>query len=171
MGVPHKLRDQITTIYGKKIGEKNDFIVEHALAFLKRFFFDDASITIVLSSDQIYDVVLNYFVDIQRFKERRDMQEEQTSSGKIAAFTAKWLVKFKPLSVVIQPNSQASEATTFIARHINEIFAVSHAERILGKEFPRKLFLELVLDFRQKKFSETQLYMVLEQHIGYYAHN
>jgi hypothetical protein len=171
MGVPTKLRDEVAAIYKEKIAEKNDFITEHAASFLRRFFLDSTTITVALSVDQIHDVVINYFVDIQRFKERRDMEGEQISAGKIAAFTAKWLVKFKPFLVILDTNVAGTEASIFIARHVNEIFAVTHAERILGKDFPRKLFLELVLDFRQKKFSETQLYMVLEQHIGYYAIN
>lgn len=169
MGIPISLREQIRKLYGRKIEEKHDFTVEHAASFLKRFFLPDDQFDIGLSNDQIHDVVLNYFVDIQRFKERRDMGEEQISAGKIASFTAKWLVKFKPLLVIPKNDVAMSIPTQFIARHINEIFAVSHIERIVGKPLPRKLFQELVLEFRQKKFSETQLYMTLERHTDYYA--
>lgn len=172
MGIPRNLYEQIKSVYGKKIEQKTDFTIEHANVFLGTYFpRDEVNIAAVLSCDQLTEVVLNYFVDIQRFKERRGMLDagDQISAGKIAAFTAKWLVKFKPMLVVPLNGHRMSDQTAFIARHINEIFAVSHVERILGKSLPKKLFQELMLEFREKKFSETQLYMTLEHHIGYYA--
>lgn len=169
MGVSNHLKAQVFSKYGTKISAKYDLIYRHIRSFLNEHYPDEDQFTILISGDQISDVVLNYFVDIHRFKERRNMLDEKdrVSSGKIAAFTAKWLVKFKPITI-IQTSPNASNEITIFSRHINEIFATAHAELLIGKDLPKALVRELVFDFRQKKMSETQLYMTLEQCIGFY---
>ena len=147
MGISKKLLDEVKKVYGQKIQDKHKNISVHASEFINKHFPEDSH-QIIISGSQITDVVYNYFVDIHRFKERRgmDVGNAHISDGKIAAFTAKWIVRLRPICV--EP--------------IN-------AEHILGMSFNDRLYRELAFEFRQKKLSETQLYMTFEQASGFYA--
>jgi hypothetical protein len=168
VGISKKLVEEVKSEYKEKLLEKYDYLCINSRELIKQYLPDRDDLIVIISADQMTDVVLNYFVDVHRFKQRRDMTDANKfiSAGKIAAFTVKWIVKLKPLMVQCPNNIDAD--VRFISRYINEIFAVAHAEDILNKKFPDKLIAELVFDFRQKKLSETQLYMTFEQIIGFY---
>lgn len=170
MGISKKLIEEVKATYGTKISEKHDNICVHASEFVKKHFADEAH-QIIISGSQITDVVLNYFVDIHRFKERRGMDDDNSyvSNGKIAAFTAKWIVRLRPICVEPLSETSASPEEKVFAKYVNEIFAIEHAELILNTSLSAKLYRELAFEFRQKKLSETQLYMTLEQASGFYA--
>lgn len=177
MGIPKKLLADITKIYQEKIAEKHESISKHAKLFTQEYFSDlsEDDCLVVISGDRITEIIQNYFVDIHRFKERHDMigDNDWTSNGKIAAFTAKWLVKMKPITIVLS-GTQTIQCR-MLANYINEIFAIEHMSAILNFKSQNNLFKihkklqsELIYDFRQKKFSETQLYMLLEHITGFY---
>lgn len=168
-----RILQQITSAYEQKIPEKHDLIASHMDFFVKNRF-DEANFQVIISGVQIADVVLNYFVDVLRFKERRDMENEEDyiTSGKVAAFTCKWLIKLRPMTV--EPCAEISKLSNQQvgrSRYANELFAIEHAQRIIGIDFSLQLKNELLHEFRQKKFSETQLYMTFEQAMGYYDHS
>lgn len=178
MGIPHKLLTEVLTVYGRKVSEKHELIHEHITRFISEYYsdFSDDSCTIVISGDRITEIINNYFVDIHRFKERHDMvgDDDWTSNGKIAAFTAKWLIKMKPITVIL--TGEHDTQCRMLSNYINEIFAVqhiifllNHKNRVNPVELHKRLKSELVFEFRQKKFSETQLYMLLESATGFYS--
>lgn len=170
MGISRTLLENVNKLYGKKIAEKHENISTHASRFLTSHF-KESDFSMIVSAHQINDVVHNYFVDIQRFKERRDMHVNETyiSNGKVAAFTAKWIMRLRPITVEPLDLARATSRDVFFAKYINEIFAIEHAEHLLEVEVPEKLYKELAYEFRQKKLSETQLYMTFEQLTGFYA--
>lgn len=171
MGVSKHLTKIVLDKYGKKLADKHLLISRHIKKFLNEYYPNDDNFTIIVSGDQISDVVINYFIDIDRFKERRDMlsDSDKVSAGKIAAFTAKWLVKFKPITIIPMDQSKTTRETCVLSRHINEFFAVAHIEFLIEAPLEKTLVRELIFEFRQKKLSETQLYMTLEQCMGFYA--
>lgn len=170
MGISKKLLDEVKKVYGQKIQDKHKNISVHASEFINKHFPEDSH-QIIISGSQITDVVYNYFVDIHRFKERRgmDVDNAHISDGKIAAFTAKWIVRLRPICVEPINTTLANARDIVFSKYVNEIFAVEHAEHILGMSFSDRLYRELAFEFRQKKLSETQLYMTFEQASGFYA--
>ena len=172
MGVSGRLLQDVRSIYGDKVSEKYDLTLSHAEKYIEEFFSDKTNFDIVISANQIAEVIVHYFVDIHRFKERREMvdADDFISAAKIAAFTAKWLIKFKPLTVEIKKQSRAiqTQQTLYFSTYINELFVVEHIQALIGTSVPKKLYLELIHEFRSKKLSETQLYMTLEQLTGFY---
>jgi hypothetical protein len=175
-----KLINRIRAEYGAKIVDKHRFVFAHSLSFMEERFHED-KFNALVAGTQITDIIHNYFVDVLRFKERRGMDDGQdfVTCGKVAAFTCKWIIKLRP--ILVEPIQGKMDSLSleerFNYRYANEIFAIEHAERIISKHIgvdfslPARLRNELRYDFRQKKFSETQLYMIFEHAMGYYADN
>ncbi|TGL63305.1 hypothetical protein [Leptospira sarikeiensis] len=87
-----------------------------------------------VESDLISEVVIDYFSDIDRLKKFHGLKKANTF--KIAAYTAYWILRRKPIQIKGDINS-ADSVTKAKIRDINEIFAKS-------------LALGIIYDFRKQ---------------------
>ena|SRR3990172_8127988 len=77
--------------------------------------FSDESI--YLNEDLLFDVVLNYFADIDRLKRFHSLK--RANKVKIAAYTASWLARIKPIQIKRFDSSKRS-----VYMLLNEYFAL-----------------------------------------------
>lgn len=95
------------------------------------------------------------------------------NASKVAAYTAKWILKYKPISVLREPSGTSLEPTRpqiatphpFLT-NINEEFALHCALLILGvkaEQVPQKKIDELIYCFRFRDFDELSYFMILSE--------
>lgn len=80
----------------EKISSRYDWINALLSDFLKKKNYADK---VIISQDILKHVVVDYFVDIDRLKEFQEI--ELVHSSKIYAYTCFWLLRHKPLQVII----------------------------------------------------------------------
>ena len=89
------------------------------------------------------------------------------NQSKVAAYTVKWILTYKPISVVSNHKVLSTLEPTklsFLLSSINEFYALSCALYTLGlraDDIPLKKIEELVYSFRFRKFDETTFFMIL----------
>jgi hypothetical protein len=144
------LRDytEIIERYGSKIEIRIAALAEQFEDFVKSIGIDPA--TVSLPMDLLYEVVLNYFADIHRIKEFHEI--ERANTEKISAYTAYWILRIKPIQVVVfKPEKEDAY------KLINEYFA---ANVLLAYLFDTKLQMFNSADLLSKwnKFFRQLIY-------------
>ena len=88
--------------------------------------------------------------------------------SKVAALTAKWLLKYKPITLLVDDDQSVKKIdphTRRIASFINEDFALSHA-LILMKIDPKKIAENmqegLLYHFKYRPFDERHFFLIFE---------
>lgn len=95
------------------------------------------------------------------------------NASKVAAYTAKWILKYKPISVLrvlsdtnhIPSKPQTVRPHPFLT-NINEEFALHCALLVLGvkaEQVPQKKIDELIYCFRFRDFDELSYFMILSE--------
>jgi len=95
------------------------------------------------------------------------------NSSKVAAYTVKWIIRYKPISVVRLNSTDPSAETlpeivkpqSFLT-NINEQFALHSALLTLGidaAKVPQKKIDELIYCFRFRPFDESAYFMILSK--------
>jgi len=90
-------QDLIDYFTEERLRDRVTFLMELAIRFLENL---EISKYIIINKRLIKEVVIDYFADIKRLKEFHGI--EKTQPCKIAAYTAHWVHKRKPLH--IKPN-------------------------------------------------------------------
>ncbi|MBU3259992.1 hypothetical protein KPG71_08310 [Roseovarius sp. PS-C2] len=95
------------------------------------------------------------------------------NASKVAAYTAKWILKYKPISVIMVSGEQGVKASLpqVVKPHpfltnINEEFALHCALLVLGikaEQVPQKKIDELIYCFRFRDFDELSYFMILSE--------
>jgi hypothetical protein len=80
----------------KKISSRYDWIEDLLKEFLRLKSYEGR---VIISLDILKHVVIDYFVDIDRLKEFQEIERVHTS--KIYAYLSYWLLRHKPLQVVV----------------------------------------------------------------------
>jgi hypothetical protein len=112
------LRDysDIKKEYGEKIELRGALLLEQYNVYIQSIGVDPKSVT--MSMDLLFEVVLNYFADIYRIKEFHGIKK--VNNEKIAAYTAFWLLRIKPIQVI---QFKRGERERYLL--INEYFAAN----------------------------------------------
>jgi hypothetical protein len=93
------------------------------------------------------------------------------NASKVAAYTVKWILRYKPISVIStraqDPENQPSISTShpFLA-NINEFYALHCAFVVLGidmSEVAKRKIDELIYCFRFRAFDESAYFMILSK--------
>lgn len=86
------------------------------------------------------------------------------NQSKVAAYTVKWILTYKPISVVSSQASMEPAKLSYLISSINEFYALSCALYALELRAdaisPRKLD-ELIYSFRFRKYDEAAFFMIL----------
>jgi hypothetical protein len=88
------------------------------------------------------------------------------NKSKVASYTVKWILAYKPITVVNLSSSVSSAQTNVFLSSINEYYAINCAFFTLGIEASKvdpKKFDELVYSFRFRKFDESAYFMILSE--------
>ncbi len=144
----HRDYSNITKEYGDKISLRGALLLEEYNIFIKSIGVDPNSVTMWM--DLLFEVVLNYFADIQRLKEFHEI--ERVNSEKIAAYTAFWLLRIKPIQIV---RLKPKERERYLL--INEYCA---ANTLIASLFDRDLQIFNPKELLEKwnKFYENLIY-------------
>lgn len=93
------------------------------------------------------------------------------NASKVAAYTVKWVLRYKPISVIsTKSNEKKARPTIEISDHfllnINEFFALHCALLALGvdvSELTKRKIDELIYCFRFRTFDESAYFMILSK--------
>lgn len=124
-------------------------------------YFPEPGIASIRSQVLFAKVVESYLVDTLRFKERRDKADDDTylDDARKMAFVVKWIVKCHPIAVGAPPSVRMSDEQKNIIRNLSEMYALSHAQSILG-DFSKDVYSEILDDLKRGKFNASQLSIV-----------
>jgi hypothetical protein len=117
--------NDLVTAWGvEKIRTRFVLIFSAAEAFLDRHALSDQRLKeyFFISELAITEAVLDYFSDIMRLKLFH--QIDKVEPEKVAAYTAYWVWRRKPLQLIGQPGDDILKKFPFV-RHFNESFAVA----------------------------------------------
>jgi hypothetical protein len=149
----------------------------------------DAELTVYLDFDKLAELVRSYFIDVIRYKEyhfslypEKDgiepgldpfsfewaskVHQKRLNASKQAALTAKWILTYKPISVVSNRSLGSESEVSLYVASINEHYALQAAVIALDLEFaaiPRETVEEIIYNFRFRKFEEGPFYMILSK--------
>lgn len=88
------------------------------------------------------------------------------NKSKVAAFTVKWILAYKPISVLsLQIKPTPAEQPMFFTC-VNEYFALNaalFALEIDASKIPERKIDELIYAFRFRKFDELSYFMILSE--------
>lgn len=143
----------------------------------------DANIEVLIDTHKLYDLIRSYFIDVIRYKEYHfdaapavdpfskewadQVHAKDINASKVATITAKWILKYKPISVHTKRNFEEAEhhELTFYLANINEHFAFQSALSALDVELgdvPDVNIEEFIYNFRFRPFDEGPYYMIFE---------
>lgn len=190
MSQSKRIEQIIQDYYENRIQQKTNGLLKELKSYidskpdLENF---EASIDIVAVDTLCY----SYFIDIIKYKEYhispndkslnayspewvRGLHHEDDKIGKrlkfskVAAFTAKWLLKYKPISVEIIDGilpQDISPEERRIAASINEDFALLHSLQLLevdSNKIEDSILMDMVYHFRYRSFDERHFFVLYE---------
>ena len=100
-----------------KLKERVAFLVETAYFLVKSRNIDKY---VIINKRLIKEIVLDYFSDIQRLKEFHEI--EKTELSKVAAYTAYWVLKRKPIQIKDELDDETYDTFPLLL-DVNEWFA------------------------------------------------
>ncbi len=110
----------------------------------------------VVNDDLLTCINNSYWDDIERFKEYHT-DGNLVTPVKIATFTAKWIVRYKPIQAWRVDDNDLSDSAKMILATANELFAISEISTTLGFPIPLQVAHHLFYEFQFRPFSEGLL--------------
>lgn len=151
----------------EKIEIRYATLYEYLETFVKRCKYEER---VVIAKSVLNQVVVDYFTDIYRLKEFHRI--EHVNYIKIHAYTAYWLLRRKPLQIVVDDEDDIDLA------FINEKFVVSYLiqflrgkhEKVVILENDRQDYIEFVKNmeycFRYRTITPQMLETMLESYMA-----
>jgi hypothetical protein len=176
--------------YYNKAKMRHDFFCRYTEKFLEKIPFED---NLLYSVDTIKMSALidSYFLDVIRFKEyhfNTPLSEEhdpfsqaQTASihceklislSKVAAYTAKWLLKYSPIFIQPSQNVQLSSEEQNIVCAAPAILALNLSLRSMGVDIEaldKAIYKNLIYHFRFRNFDERAAFLYFDLIMREYA--
>lgn len=126
------------------------------------------------SADDKTDPVTGKAIQIDPFSERwiDEVHEKLINESKVAAYTAKWILAYKPLTIISDASLDLNGAEnpqhiqTKLYANINEVYALNCALSVLKVDYddvPENRIDELIYNFRFRKFEEGLYFMILSR--------
>ena len=107
----------------------------------------------VVNDDLLTCINDSYWDDIERFKDYHTAGHLVTPV-KIATFTAKWIVRYKPIQAWRVGGKDLSDSAKMVIATANELFAISEISTTLGFAIPTQVAHHLFYEFQFRPFSE-----------------
>lgn len=88
------------------------------------------------------------------------------NASKVAAYTVKWLLRYKPISVLSDSTDIARRKQSGVVTNINEVYALNCALselQLSTEDISSKKIDELIYCFRFRPFDESSYFMVLSR--------
>lgn len=164
--------------YYEKARERFEFIVQYSDFFLESLHFDEKVDGQIIYLN-VEAFITSYFLDVIKFKEyhfnfpdgdgpevdRKVHGEKLLNASKVGAFTAKWLLKYKP--IVLLPKADIV-LDTFEQRDIQDapfILALNIALRSMGvdpREVPEDTYKQLLYHFRFRDYEDRGMILYFD---------
>jgi hypothetical protein len=87
-------------------------------------------------------------------------QDKLISRAKVAAFTAKWLLKYMPIYIFPKPGYKPTEDEKIKMFHANESFALDHSTSLMGREahlLPTETIEDILYHFKYRSSDDRSL--------------
>ncbi len=150
--------------------------------------FHHPEVQLHLDVEKLAELVRSYFIDVIRYKEyhfnpdKDDLQgrkldvfsrewsdlvhKKRINSSKVATLSVKWVLAYKPISVISDAELTIEEEVKTHLAHVNENYALNIALSALGVEetsVPQPRIEELLYNFRFRGFEEGGYYLLLSK--------
>jgi hypothetical protein len=182
-----RIKNIYSRYYQARAQDKFSYIIKHIDQFADSYELNDTYCLSFLDIT-IKALVESYFLDVIRYKEYHfspagfpeytgdsdswceSIHNKKISESKVAAYTAKWLLKYSPLVVLPDSEDRYTISPEDLKKilSINAVFCLDHIRKILsGKGKCPKLLSdesiisELIYTFRFRNFDERHFFSIL----------
>lgn len=134
--------------FGKeKIEKRHETLYEYLQAFIKRHKYEGK---VIIADSVLNQAIVDYFADIKRLKNFHHM--EAINYVKIHAYSAYWILRRKPLQIVVDEPMDVERA------FVNEAFVASYLLQYLRGDYAEVIIVE----------SERAIYYEFVKNLEYY---